>query len=191
MKALALQRLETPRMVASRISEGDLPELLGLVRDRRVAATLSLTGQPPGEAEVREGLIEAVGHWELHGFGLWLLRGRSGGRLVGRGGLQHTFVTGHDEVEVAWAIVPELWGRGLATELARASIEVAFGLLDLDQVIAYTLPHNWGSRRVMEKCGFTYDGRIEQQEVPHVLYRLNGRRFAADRVARLRKRKPL
>lgn len=148
-------------MVASRISEADLPELLVLLRDPRVAATLSLTGQPPSEAEVSDGLIEAIGHWELHGFGLWLLRDRSGGQLVGRGGLQQTFVTGHDEVEVAWAIIPELWGHGLATELARESIDAAFGALDLQQVIAYTLPDNWGSRRVMEKTGFGLEGTIE------------------------------
>ncbi len=114
-------------MVASRLTEADLPQLLLLIGDPRVAATLSLTGQPPSEADVRAGLIEAIGHWELHRFGLWLLRDRSGGELLGRGGLQHTWVSGRDEVEVAWAIVPERWGRGLATELARASIDAAFG----------------------------------------------------------------
>lgn len=164
--------IETARLVASRITEADLPELLQLLRDPGVAATLSPTGQPPGEDEARAGLIEAVGHWELHGFGLWMLRQRSDGRLVGRGGLQHTFVTGHDEVEVSWAIVSELWGRGLATELARAAIDVAFGPLALQEVIAYTLPGNRASRSVMEKCGFAYNRPIESQGVPQVLYRL-------------------
>jgi RimJ/RimL family protein N-acetyltransferase len=168
----ALERVETPRMAASRISEDDLPDLLRLLRDPRVAATLSLTGQPPGEEEVSDGLIEAIGHWELHGFGLWLLRNRSGDELVGRGGLQHTFVTGRDEVEVAWAIVPELWGRELATELALAAVDIAFGPLKLPELIAYTLPDNRASRRVMEKCGFSYDGAIEAQGIGHVLYRL-------------------
>ena len=169
---MELSEIETARLAASRVTEGDLPELLQLLRDPRVAATLSPTGHPPGEEEVRSGLIEAIGHWELHCFGLWMLRERRDGGLVGRGGLQHTFVTGHDEVEVAWAIVPELWGRGLATEVARASIDLAFGRLTLQNVIAYTLPDNVASRRVMEKCGFVYDGPIESQGVAHVLYRL-------------------
>jgi [ribosomal protein S5]-alanine N-acetyltransferase len=164
--------VETARLVASRLTEADLSELLELLRDPRVAATLSLTGQPPAEDEVRAGLIEAIGHWELHGFGLWLLHERSSGRLVGRGGLQHTFVTGHDEVEVAWAVVPELWGRGLGTELAHAAIDAAFGPLALQEVIAYTLPGNQASRRVMEKCGFGYDRPIDVQGVHQVLYRL-------------------
>lgn len=166
--------IETARLVASRVTEADLPELLRLLRDPRVAATLSPTGRPPGDDEVRSGLIEAIGHWELHGFGLWMLRERADGRLVGRGGLQHTFVTGRDEVEVAWAIVPELWGRGLATELARAAIEVAFGPLALQEVIAYTLPHNGASRRVMEKCGFVLEGSLQCEGLSQVLYRLEG-----------------
>ncbi len=172
MSAPALERVQTARLVASRLTEADLPDLLELLRDPRVAATLSLTGQPPSEDEVHAGLIEAIGHWELQGFGLWLLREHSSGRPVGRGGLQHTIVTGQDEVEVAWAIAPELWGRGFATELARAAIDAAFGPLELPAVIAYALPDNKASRRVMEKCGFAYDRPIETQDVPQVLYRL-------------------
>jgi RimJ/RimL family protein N-acetyltransferase len=194
------ERAETERMVASRISEADLPELLRLLRDPRVAATLSLTGQPPSEAAVSDGLIEAIGHWELHGFGLWLLRDRSSAQLVGRGGLQHTFVTGHAEVEVAWAIIPELWGRGLATELARMSIDAAFGPLGHPEVIAYTLPDNRASRRVMEKTGFGFEAVMETEGLTQVLYRLRrGARergpvhapFPAAPAATLTSRKPL
>ena len=54
---------------------------------------------------------------------MWLLRDRSTGEMVGRGGLQHTFVAGLDEVEAGWAIVPERWGEGLATELAHACVD--------------------------------------------------------------------
>ena len=172
MNAAALERVETPRIVASRVSEADLPDLLRLLRDPRLAKTLSLTKQPPSEEEVRAGLIEAMGHWELHGLGLWLLRHRFDGQLIGRGGLQHTFVTGQDEVEVAWAIVPELWGRGLATELAGVSGDAAFGPLDFREVIAYTLADNHASRRVMEKTGFRFEGTIDSGGLTQVLYRL-------------------
>jgi ribosomal-protein-alanine N-acetyltransferase len=172
LTAVALERIETPRMVASPVSEADLQDLLWLLRDPRVAKTLSRTQEPPSEDEVRAGLIEAIGHWELHGFGLWLLRHRFDGRLVGRGGLQHTFVTGQDEIEVAWAIVAELWGGGLATELAGVSVDAAFGPLDFREVIAYTLPDNHASRRVMEKTGFQFEGTIDSGGLTQVLYRL-------------------
>ena len=171
MTAPALERVETPRMVASRVTESDLSDLLRLARDPRVATTLSLTRQPPSEAEVRAGLIEAIGHWELHGFGLWLLRDRWGGALVGRAGLQHTWVTGGKEVEVAWTIVPELWGRGLATESAIAALAAAFGPLGLAEVIAYTRPDNAPSRSVMEKTGFKFERAFLVEGVEQVLYR--------------------
>ena len=175
MKTPTLERVETPRMVASRLTENDLSDLLRLVRDPRVAATLSLTREPPSEAEVYAGLIEAIGHWELHAFGLWLLRDRSSGELVGRGGLQHTWVTGRNEVEVAWAIVPALWGRGIATESARVSLDAAFGPLELPEVIAYTREDNLASRRVMEKTNFTVERAFVTEGTEQVLYRRSHR----------------
>jgi RimJ/RimL family protein N-acetyltransferase len=90
--------------------------------------------------------------------------------------LQWTYVAELDEVEVAWAISPERWGRGLATELARASITTAFGPLGLSGIIAFTLPHNLASRRVMEKTGFVYERNIVHAQLPHVLYRRTERR---------------
>jgi RimJ/RimL family protein N-acetyltransferase len=93
--------------------------------------------------------------------------------MIGRGGLQWTtYVRDLDEVEVGWSVIPERWRQGLATELALASIDVAFGPLDLDQVVAFTLPDNVASRRVMEKAGFSYDRDILHVGLSHVLYRV-------------------
>ena len=76
-----------------------------------------------------------------------------------------------NEVEAGWAIVPKRWGEGLATELARASVSTAFEQLGLGEVVAFTLPDNAASRRVMEKVGLTYERDIEHAGLPHVLYR--------------------
>jgi RimJ/RimL family protein N-acetyltransferase len=102
---------------------------------------------------------------------LRLLRDRETGEMVGRGGLQYTFTAGLNDVEAGWAIVPERWGQGLATELAHACVEVGFGQLDLFEIIAFTQPTNLASRRVMEKAGFEYDRDILHAGLPHVLYR--------------------
>ncbi len=63
-------------------------------------------------------------------------------------------------------------GSGLATELARASVDVAFGPLELEQIVAFTPPDNVASRRVMEKAGFAYERDILHVGLPHVLYKL-------------------
>jgi ribosomal-protein-alanine N-acetyltransferase len=166
-----LRTVLTRRMVCEALVPAHAPELSVLLRDPRVARTLFPDGRSPSEAEIEDGLGQKARHWEEHGFGLWLLRDRGSGAMVGRGGLQHTGATGEDEVEIGWAIVPERWGQGLATELAEASIETGFEDLGLDGVIAFTLPDNVASRRVMEKTGFRYEREFVHEWLPHVLYR--------------------
>jgi [ribosomal protein S5]-alanine N-acetyltransferase len=166
-----IDRLETAHMIFERQLPEHAEELFILLRDPRVARTLMPTGQPPSEAEVVDALRAKIDHWDRHGFGLWLLRDRATGEMVGRGGLQHTFVGGAGEIEVGWAIVPERWGQGLATELALTSVEVAFNDLKLREIVAFTLPDNVASRRVMEKAGFAYDRQVTHLGLPHVLYR--------------------
>ncbi|MDQ6804726.1 MAG: GNAT family N-acetyltransferase [Actinomycetota bacterium] len=166
-----LDTLETERMVAERLRPRHHEALAGLLRDPRVARTLWPGEPPPGEAQLHYILSDKLNHWDRYGFGLWLLRDRATGIMVGRGGLQHTVVGRDGEVEAGWAIVPERWGEGLATELAHACTAVGFGKLALEEIIAMALPTNLASRRVMEKAGFAYDRDVKHRGIAHVLYR--------------------
>jgi ribosomal-protein-alanine N-acetyltransferase len=167
-----LRLLCTDRLRCEALSRAHADELAPLLNDPRVAATLSVDGRPPAWGGTPEQLSRCEEHWRAHGFGLWLLRDRGSGATVGRGGLQHTRATGEDEVEVAWAIVPERWREGLATELALACVKLAFDRLDLDSVVAYTRPDNIASRRVMEKSGLRYEREFtDPHGTDQVLYR--------------------
>jgi ribosomal-protein-alanine N-acetyltransferase len=170
MKALIPERLLTTRLIAERLSPEHEPLLARLARDPRVYPTLWPFPYPPTEADVHDGLQRQLSLWERHGFGLWLLRDRATGEFVGRGGLEYTNAPGRLSVELAWAIVPERWRQGLATELARAAVHTGFQDLDLVELVALTLPHNVASRRVMEKVGFSYDRDIVHAGLDHVLY---------------------
>lgn len=75
-------------------------------------------------------------------------------------------------MELGYAIVAERWGRGLATELGEAAVAIGFRDLDLEEVVAFTLPHNHASRRVMEKLGFAYEREFVWKGLDHVLYRI-------------------
>jgi ribosomal-protein-alanine N-acetyltransferase len=165
------ERVGTERLICERLRLEHAPELTRLLGDPRVARTVFADGLPLAEPAVLEGIRDKIAHWERHGFGPWLLRDRSTGEMVGRGGLQHTFVAGADEVEAGWAIIPQRWGQGLATELALASVALAFDDLRLEQIVAYTLPDNAASRRVMQKAGFAYEAEIVHKGLDHVLYR--------------------
>jgi [ribosomal protein S5]-alanine N-acetyltransferase len=171
MSVSSRDRVETPRLICERLRAEHAAELSSLLRDPRVARTLFPSGQPPSESDVIKNVDAKVMHWDRYGFGQWLLRERTTGAMVGRGGLQYTFVAGCNEVEVGWAIIPERWGQGLATELAMVAVEVAFDDVGLGELVAFTLPGNIASRRVMEKAGFAYERAIVHVGLPHVLYR--------------------
>ena len=111
-------------------------------------------------------------HWSRHGYGPWAVREREGGAFVGRGGLAWATVEGQREVELPWAVMPKLQGRGYATEMALAAIDAARDA-GLDRLVSLTLPDNVASRRVMEKIGLDYVGEVEHVGLPHVLYELN------------------
>ncbi|MGZ4187327.1 MAG: GNAT family N-acetyltransferase [Solirubrobacteraceae bacterium] len=169
--ASALDRLETERLACGRPRVEDADELSGLMLHPDVLRTTWFEPQPPTGSYVADKLAGDIKHWERYGFGPWLLRDRAGGELVGRGGLKHTTATGLHEVEIGWTIDPARWGEGLATELARASVQTAFDVLGLDEVIAYTAPDNVSSWRVMEKAGMEFDREIVAVGLPQVLYR--------------------
>jgi ribosomal-protein-alanine N-acetyltransferase len=166
------EQIETERLSCERLASQHLPELCTVLLDPLVIPTLLPAGAPvPTDADVEESLAASIEHWEHYGFGLWLLRERATGATLGRGGLVYTNASELAGVEAAWAIVPERWGEGLATELARAAVDLGFGALELHELIALTLPHNRASRRVMEKSGFSYERKITHAGLSHVLYR--------------------
>lgn len=162
----------TERMRLERMRASDRPDLVRMHRDPRVMATL---GGLRDDAETDRYLGEQLEHWARHGFGLWMLRAIEGGTLIGRGGLRHSPLDGRDVIELAYALVPEAWGRGLATELARESLRVSREVLGRADVIAWTRTDNRASRRVMEKIGLAFVRGELRKGSSHVLYRLPGR----------------
>ena len=128
-------------------------------------------GGVASEDETAEWLERNLRHWAENGFGMFVFRDRETGELVARAGLRRIELGGRDEVEVAYAIVAERWGEGLATEIAEALVALAFERLGLPDVVAYTLPTNGASRRVMEKVGLVYERDVEHDGETHVVYR--------------------
>jgi RimJ/RimL family protein N-acetyltransferase len=90
-------------------------------------------------------------------------------------------------VEIGWRLASHAWGKGFATEGAKAIAAYAFQTLDLDSLVSFTSEQNLRSRRVMEKIGMTFDpaDSFHHPNLPeghllrrHVLYRLRAEEFA-------------
>jgi len=170
-----VETFHTDHLIAERLREEHFDELRRMHRDPRVMATLGPPGVPDGllsDEETRQFLSRHLDHWDRYGYGLWVFRDRADGRFVGRAGLHNTHVGGNDEVELAYALMAEFWGKGLATEMARAVMTVAVERLNMMDVVCFTLTTNRASQRVMEKAGFEYQRDVVHAGLPHVLYRI-------------------
>jgi RimJ/RimL family protein N-acetyltransferase len=164
------QRFRTARLMAEPIGMSRFDELAEMNQDERVMEWLGGSAAEPDET--RSWIEEKAAYWRHYGFGVWVLDDAQTGALVGRAGLQHTDVQGVDEVELLYALRPEFWGRGLAAEAGGALLGLAFSPASLPSVVAYTLPYNVRSRRVMEMLGFTYEREFPHEDHTHVLYRV-------------------
>ncbi len=133
------------------------------------------------ETEAMIDRIEA--HFTLHKFGPWAAELRATGEFIGYIGLVvPRFVAPFTPcVEIGWRLAAAHWGRGLATEGARAVATHGFDVLGLRELVSFTVPANHRSRRVMEKLNMTrnhaddFDHPLLPDGHPlrrHVLYRL-------------------
>ena len=165
----SIDSVRTGRLLLERMRPEDADDLVAMQQDDRF---VEVFGHRTPEERVRRGVARTVEHWERLGYGLWTLRDRETDAFVGRGGIQPVTIDGLDEVELGYALRPEWWGRGLATEVSHAALELGFARLELPSLVAFTMPTNVRSRRVMEKIGFTFERDIVWAELPHVLYRL-------------------
>lgn len=165
----SIEAFRTDHLIAERLGARHFGGLRRMDRDPRIMATL---GGVRSDEDTQRYLRDSLEHWNRYGFGIWVFRDGADGHFAGRGGLRNVRVGGGDEVELSYALRAEYWGRGLATEMAGAILGVGFGRLGLEDVVAFTLPTNRASRRVMEKNGFEYERDIVHAGLPHVLYRL-------------------
>jgi len=92
-----------------------------------------------------------------------------------------------DAAELMYAIAPERWGRGLATEAAHTVLAWGFENLPVEEVLGMARPENLASRRVLEKLGMRYAGLCDRYYEPALaLYRLDRANWQATRLSAYR-----
>ncbi len=140
--------IQTPRLLLRPLRADDLAALHGtLFSDPAV----TWDGRSHSLDETRDALAAKLRHVEEHGFGALAVEDREDGGFLGWAGLQH--LEGGPDVELAYYLGRRAWGRGLATELARALVAHARDELGLPRVLAVVRPENVASQRVLAKAG--------------------------------------
>jgi ribosomal-protein-alanine N-acetyltransferase len=104
--------------------------------------------------EAKRSLDGILEHWSKHDFGIWAITDMEKRVLLGRCGLN--LITETSEVEVDFVLARDSWGKGYATEAAKAALAYGFETIKLDRIIALVKPENAASRRVIEKIGMQY-----------------------------------
>src|SRR3990167_6756991 len=175
----SIESFETERLLAVKLAADDLNKFTQMHTNPQVMATL---GGIRSAEKTQENLEWNLNQWRENGFGLWMFYLKHTHEWIGRGGIRRIDLNGQEEVEIAYALMPQFWHCGYATEITKACIEIAFEVLRLKSVICFTLPTNKTSRRVMEKSGFQYERDLainyDGIDYTHVLYRIKNYRKA-------------
>jgi ribosomal-protein-alanine N-acetyltransferase len=173
--------LRTDRLLLRRWRDADRPVFASLNADPRVMEHLPSV-LTRGDSDALADLIDL--HFDRHGYGLWAVEIPGTAPFAGFIGLSIPgFAAAFTPcVEIGWRLAAAHWGRGYATEGARAVLALAFGELGFEEVVSFTVPANVGSRRVMEKIGMTRDPADDFDHPSaraglerHVLYKIGSR----------------
>ena len=141
-----MSALSTPRLTLRQWREDDLEPFAALNADPEVMrffpAPLSRRQSDAAAAQAREGIEE-------RGWGLWAVEVIESSRFIGVVGLAEPRFAARfrPAVEVSWRLARAAWGRGYATEGARAAVGYGFNDLGLSELVSYTSAINWRSRR--------------------------------------------
>lgn len=119
-----------------------------------------ITGNPLPLERTQQAIERYQRHYEAHGFTVWAVTDKSNGIFLGHGGLI-TLPDG-ENVEVDYGFGKTHWGKGYATELARALFRYGFEIAKLSYIYALAFPANHASQRVMQKLNMEYEGRSQR-----------------------------
>jgi RimJ/RimL family protein N-acetyltransferase len=168
--------LETDRLTLRMLRESDFDAYAEMCGDAEVMRYIG-DGQPLARPMAWRNLAMMVGHWSLRGYGLWAVEERSSGVLVGRIGFWNP--DGWPDFELGWTLRRAFWGRGYATEGARAALRLAFTQMGRPHVISLIHPDNAASIRVALRLGERLAGPIEVMGKPVLVYRISHEEWAA------------
>ena len=177
--------LRTPRLLLRPWREEDADAFAAMFADPKV---MEFLGPAQDRAAIDAAIARIAAHFAAHGFGWWAVEAPGVAPFIGWIGLA---VPRFDApfmpaVEVGWRLASAHWGKGYATEGARAALRAGFTTFGLDEIVAFTVPANARSLRVMERLGMIRDaaGDFDHPRLAegdplrrHVLYRIGRDRW--------------
>ena len=171
----ACPTLETENLVLRPFKDEDVDGYFGVLDSPEVRRLLHLP-ESLDRSDAWQQMAWFLGQWELRGTGHWALEEKESGQFVGRAGLHRPERHDWPGVEVGWALHPDYWGRGYATEAGAAAVRYGFDELEVEKLFSCILPENHRSQAVAKRLGFEF---LEERilaffpKLPHGIWLLN------------------
>jgi RimJ/RimL family protein N-acetyltransferase len=162
--------LETQRLRLRGIRGSDFEDYAALYADPEVTRHL-LGSETWDRGRAWRHMAFAVGHWQLESSGPWVAEEKASGAFVGVIGFWEP--ASWPGFELAYHLARRHWGKGYATEGARAALAYAFSVWHRNHVISLINPKNLPSIRVAERIGERLEGRLDFFGRPMFCYGLD------------------
>lgn len=173
---MLIPQLETQRLILRGFREEDLDAYAEMCGDPEVMRYIG-EGKPLSRWESWRSMAMMLGHWQLRGYGMWAVEERQSSEMIGRIGCWQP--EGWSGFEIGWTLRRTYWGRGFATEGAKAAMDYAFGELQQSRVISLIRPENAASRHVAQKLGEKLAGTTEIFGGDAVIYEIRQENWQA------------
>lgn len=158
--------LTTERLILRGPEPGDLEAFISYYSSERS----QYTGGPKTRREAWRSFAVELGHWQIHGFGMWIITRKGSDEGLGVVGLW--FPEGWPEQELGWMLWPKAEGKGFAHEAALAARTHAYVSLGWRTAVSYIDQGNSRSIALAERLGATRDDTAEYPgEQPCLIYR--------------------
>ena len=167
----AIPTLKTDRLILRGPTKSDFNDLLAMWSDPDVVRHIG--GVPFSDEDVWARLLKYIGHWEMLGYGMWIIRDKDN-RFVGEVGLfdLHRAIVPPIEVpEVGWVLAKTAHGNGYATEAVQKILTWGEQIIGPRQFTCIIDVDNKPSHRVAEKCGFVRHAELTYKATPVIVYR--------------------
>lgn len=168
--------LETARLRLRPFQASDLPAYHAQVGSDPEVMRYLPGGVAMTESEFKRWVDHFMAHWEERHYGFMVVEEKSTGQLIGDCGLQ--WLSDLNEVEVGYAFGKAHWGKGYASEAARACLHWGFEDLKLPLIVAVTNLANQASQHVLTKIGLKRHGEIFAYGSQVTYFRLTAEEFA-------------
>ena len=159
--------LRTSRLILDRWESSDWRAFRPIAIDVEVLRYIN-GGVPWTDDQIQNFVNRQVQRYSEHGYCRWKLLEASTGDLIGFCG--PGIWRDAADPELGWWLARSHWGRGLATEAARAALADAFDRLKLPRIISIAMPENTSSIGVMKKLGLKFDAEFENEGIKLVRY---------------------